>query len=37
MVGEKYLDFSPEIARSGRHKLMQCNGVWGVVAENRPK
>ena len=26
-LGEKGLDFSPEIARSGRHKLMQCNRV----------
>ena len=27
LVGEKGLDFSPEIAMSGRHKLMQCNRV----------
>ena len=38
LVREKGLDFSPAIARSGRHKLMQYNrvGVWGLIAEKRP-
>ena len=27
-VGKKGLDFSPEIVRSGCHKLMQYNRVW---------
>ena len=27
-LGEKGLDFSPEIVRSGCHKLMQYNRVW---------
>ena len=32
--GKKSLDFSPEIARSGRHKLMQYKGwVFGACLE----
>ena len=39
MVGEKGLDFSPEIARSGRHKLMQYNrvGCLGLVYRESAK
>ena len=39
LVGEKGLDFSPEIARSGRHKLMQYNrvGCLGLVYRESAK
>ena len=34
-LGEKGLDFSPEIARSGRHKLMQGNRVGCLGLNSR--
>ena len=39
LVAKKGLDFFPEIARSGRHKLIQYNrvGIRGLIAEKRPK